>query len=198
MKRVRVLVALLACVFAHGALAQATLDFRFAVAVLSDDPGLREEFERGVVEKLRAADFDAVTSFDIAPTDSLDEPRFVRDLAAGGMRGVLMLRLAGVGAGDSLDTVRQDIRPDVFRNIEQFAREVSPLGPDDTPAVVHMAIYVIDRREASLITAGATWLEEAVDGRATAVDRLQDLVVTNMESARPAIRGRLGFPRAAR
>lgn len=47
---------------------------------------------------------------------------------------------------------------------------------------------------AELISSGAVWLDEPLSDRAEGVARWQDLVVANVDAARPAIRRRLGLP----
>lgn len=155
---------------------------------------MRAEFERGLVVKLRENNFDAVTSYDIVPEVSeLDDPDFIGRMTAGEVLGVLMMRPAAVGQGYSLEAVRDQVSPETFRDIVAFAKEISSSDKVHLMAVVHMAIYMITLDEAILISAGATWLDEEVEDQAQVIERLQDLVVLNMNAARPAIREHLGL-----
>lgn len=57
-----------------------------------------------------------------------------------------------------------------------------------------MAIYTIAGRGANLISAGAVRLDEEVEDQAQGIERLQDLILYNVNSVRPAIRRHLGLP----
>jgi hypothetical protein len=56
-----------------------------------------------------------------------------------------------------------------------------------------MAIYVLSDDDPELISAGAVWLDEAVGSQAEGIDRLQDLMLANVDAVRPAIREHLGL-----
>jgi hypothetical protein len=75
-----------------------------------------------------------------------------------------------------------------------FARELSPSGEDEIIAVVHLAIYLISIDGAELISSGAVWLDEPSPSREEAIERLQNLIVANVNGVRPAIRKHLGLP----
>lgn len=77
-----------------------------------------------------------------------------------------MVRPAAIGAGSSLDAVRNEVSPQMLADMRAFAGEVSSSGGDDLIAVVHLAIYT----------------------------RLQDLILGNVDGVRPAIRQHLGLP----
>jgi len=57
-----------------------------------------------------------------------------------------------------------------------------------------MAIYVVKGGKPELMSSGAVWLDEPVTDRQQAIDRLQGLMLTNVDAVRPAIRKRLGLP----
>jgi hypothetical protein len=78
--------------------------------------------------------------------------------------------------------------------MRQFAGEVSTAGSDDLIAVVHLAIYALDGDQASLLSSGAVWLDEEVPTRDEGVSRLLELIVSNVDSIRPAIRRHIGLP----
>jgi hypothetical protein len=79
--------------------------------------------------------------------------------------------------------------------MREFAREVSPsAGANDLIAVVHLAIYMIDSGKPELVAPGAVWLDEPVKDRAEGIARLEDLIVVNVDKARPAIRQHYGLP----
>lgn len=199
--RVRVLVAAWLFAFLSAAnvpgtaLAEQRLTYKSAVVALAGDQSVRTELEEGLVAKAIEHNYDAITSYDLVPdVEDIDDRRFLATLAAHGVRTVLMLRPSAVGAGASLESVRDEVTPELLANMRRFAREVSPAGPESMVAVVHMAIYAISEREAELVSAGAVWLDEDVPSRAEGLERLEDLIVANIDAARPAIRERLGLP----
>ncbi|MEE8305849.1 MAG: hypothetical protein V3R81_01220, partial [Gammaproteobacteria bacterium] len=101
---------------------------------------------------------------------------------------------AAVGAGSTLESVRDTVSPSVYSNMQAFARELSPSGEEDILAVVHLGIYLISEDGAELISAGAVWLDEPNPRQEEAIERLQNLIVANVEAVRPAIRQHLGLP----
>ena len=176
-------------------LAQQPVRYKSAVVALTDDAMLRETFEQKLVAKALEHDYDAVTSYDLVPNvDDADSKRFRTTLAAQGVRTVLMVRPAAVGPGSSLESVRKEVSPELLANMRTFAKEVSASDSEDLIAVVHMAIYMITADDSELISSGAVWLDEPVENREEGIERLQDLIVANVDAARPAIRRRLGLP----
>lgn len=166
-----------------------------ANVALTDDPGLRTSFEDQMVATALAYRYDAVVSYDIVPNvQDMDRRRIAAQLEAEGIQVVLMLRPAAIGAGSSLDSVRNEVDPAVYESMRVFAREVSESGSDDLIAVVHMAIYTLSDGEARLLSSGAVWLDEQVQTQEQGIERLQGLIVANVNAARPAIRERLGLP----
>lgn len=178
-----------------SALAQDVVTYKSAVVALAEDPALRAEFEEGLVAKALEHDYDAVTSYDLVPdVTDVDDRRFLRTLASDGVRMVLMVRPAAVGPGSSLESVRDAVSPELLTDMRKFARDISSSDGDDLIAVVHMAIYEISERDAVLVSSGAVWLDEEAPTRAEQVDRLQDLIVANVDAVRPKIRNLLGLP----
>lgn len=170
--------------------------FKAAVVALTSNAAVRQEFETGLVAKARAHRYDAITSYDLVPkvTDVRDR-NFIKTLTDKGVQAVLMVRPAAVGPGSSLDAVKNEVTPKMLADMRQFAREVSPsAGANDLIAVVHLAIYMIDTGKPELVAPGAVWLDEPVKDRAEGIARLQDLIVANVDKARPAIRKHYGLP----
>ena len=191
----RMLTALLLLGLASGALAQTPVTLKSAVVVLSDDPALRAEVEDALVTKAREHNYDAVASHTIVPDIADANSRaFMRTLARSGMQLVLMLRPSAVGEGSSLESVRAEVPPATFEVMREFAGEVSTASTDDLIAVVHLGVYALSDGDASLLSSGAVWLDEQVPTREEGVARLLDLVVTNIDGVRPAIRSHLGLP----
>ena len=191
-------IVLIACAVALAqniATAQENVTLKSAVVALAAQPALRAEFEDGLVAKALEHDYDAVTSYDLIPeVEDVDDADFVDRLREHGVGVVLMIRPAAVGAGSTLDSVRDSVSPDVYSNMRAFARELSPSGEEDLLAVVHMGIYLITEDGAQLISAGAVWLDEPNPSQQEAIDRLQNLIVANVDGVRPAIREHLGLP----
>jgi hypothetical protein len=191
----RTLVLGLLCGLSLSAATAQEIAYKSAVVALADSPELRATFEDGLVAKAREHRYDAVTSYDLVPdVGDVDNRRFVSTLAKEGIRAVLMLRPAAIGPNSSLESVRNEVPQTLYSDMRKFAKEVSASGSDDLIAVVHMAIYTIDSGQAQLISAGAVWLDEEVQSQEQGIERLQDLIVANVDAARPAIRGRLGLP----
>ena len=192
--RLAVGLAAAACALAVP-VAQEGAAYKSAVVALSDDPQLRVAFEEGLVAKAISRQYDAVTSYVIAPdVGNVKNRRFLGALSQIGARTVLMLRPAAAGPGSSLDAIRNEVSPEQLADMRKFAGEVSPAGGDDLVAVVHMAIYTIENGEPVLISSGAVWLDEPVASQEEGIERLQDLIVANVDAVRPAIRQRLGLP----
>ena len=168
--------------------------FKAAIVALTSDK-VRQEFESGLAAKAVAHRYDAMTSYDIVPkvTDVRDR-NFIKTLTAKGVQAVLMVRPAAVGPKSSLDAVKKEVSPAVLADMQTFAKEVSSSGPNDLIAVVHLAIYMIDTGKPELVSSGAVWLDEPVKDRDEGIARLQDLIVANVDAARPAIRKHYGLP----
>jgi hypothetical protein len=174
---------------------QRVFTFKAAVVALTDDPMLRADFERELVAKARDHRYDAVTSYDLVPkVADVRSKSFIKTLTAKGVKVVLMVRPAAIGPGSSLDAVRDEVSPAMLQDMKSFAKAVSPPGGHDLIAVVHLAIYAIDTGKAELLSPGAVWLDEPVKDRAEGIARLQDLIVANVDAARPAIRKYFGMP----
>jgi hypothetical protein len=190
-----VLLLAAATLLANVAIAQNQTRVKSAVVALVDDPELRANFETMLVARALENNYDAVTTFDLeSDVSDLNDARFIRTLTAEGIEAVLMLRPTAIGAGASIESVRDEVSPEVFDRIREFAGEVSTADSDDLIAVVHMAIYTIDDGEATLVSAGAVWLDQEVEDQDEGIERLQDLIVYNVNAVRAAIRRRLGLP----
>ena len=182
-------------VLAPAAHAQQPITYKAAIVALASDPQIRADFEDGLVQKASGHSYDVVASHGIvADAGKLDEKGFLRALGRSGIQAVLMLRPAAIGEGSSLESVRDEVSKELFADIQRFAKEVSTSGPNDLIAVVHMAIYILDDGAPELISSGAVWLDSPVENQAEGIDRLQNLVLANVDAVRPAIRRRLGLP----
>jgi hypothetical protein len=188
------LIAIAACGVVHAE-AQDVVTLKSAVVALAAEPKLRAEFEDGLVAKARDLKYNAVPSYDIVPdVTDVDDRDFIKRMLTSGVGAVLMVRPAAVGANASLEAVKEAVSPTVYANMRAFARELSRSGEEDVLAVVHLAIYLISIDGAELIGSGAVWLDEPAPSREEAIERLQNLIVANVDGVRPAIRDHLGLP----
>jgi hypothetical protein len=180
--------------FALSAQAQEVAALKSAVVALAAQPELRAEFEEGLVRKARELKYDAIPSYNLVPdVADIDNRDFVRRMVENGVGAVLMVRPAAVGANASLNSVKDAVSPAVYENMRAFAREISPTEERDLLAVVHLAIYLINADGAELISSGAVWLDEPNPSREEGIERLQNLIVANVNAVRPAIREHLGL-----
>jgi len=169
--------------------------FRSAVVALVDDDAARRAFEDDLVELARSHRYDALSSYQIVPSlADFSDDDVLATLAMSGIQAVLMLRPASIGPRSSLESVRNSISPAIFTNMHAFADLLSPAGSDELIAVVHMAIYTLGDNGAELASSGAVWLDEAVESRAQGIERLEALILANVDGVRPAIRARFGLP----
>lgn len=186
---------MLSCLLAAVAAAQDVATYKSAVVALTDDAELRQSFERELVTLGRSHGYDAVTSYDIMEdVRTLSNRAFLNALRAHDVQVVLMVRPAAVGEGASLESVREEISPRQFADMQRFARQVGNPETHALIAVVHLGIYVIASRRAEMISSGAVWLDEPVADRDEGIRRLQALIVQNIDAVRPQIRRRLGLP----
>lgn len=189
------LIALVGGFSLNVAAPQGSVTLRSAVVVLAAEPELRAVFEEGLAAKAREHGYDAVTSYDLVPdVAELDDADFIERLALHGVEVILMIRPAAVGTGLTLEAVKNAVPPDIYSDMQAFARELSPSGEEDLLAVIHLAIYEIGEEGTELISAGAIWLDEENPSQEEAIERLQNLILANVDGVRPAIRERLGLP----
>ncbi len=189
------LIALVGGFSLNVAAPQGSVTLRSAVVVLAAEPELRAVFEEGLAAKAREHGYDAVTSYDLVPdVAELDDADFIERLALHGVEVILMIRPAAVGIGLTLEAVKNAVPPDIYSDMQAFARELSPSGEEDLLAVIHLAIYEIGEEGTELISAGAIWLDEENPSQEEAIERLQNLILANVDGVRPAIRERLGLP----
>lgn len=174
---------------------QGNVTLKSAVVALAAEPELRAEFEEGLVGKALEVGYNAVTSYDLVPdVTEVDDADFIKRLVSNGIGAVLMIRPAAVGPGSTLASVRDAVSPSVYSNMRAFAADLSPSGENDVLAVVHLGIYLISVHGAELISSGAVWLDEPNPSREEGIERLQNLIVANVNGVRPAIRQHLGLP----
>jgi hypothetical protein len=163
--------------------------YKAAVVALTEDPALRADFERQFVAKAREHDYDAVASYELVPTvTDVRDREFVDTMLANKTDIVLLVRPAAIGPGASLDSVRKEVSAKTLTDMRDFAKKVSNSTGDDLIAVIHMAVYLFYGRDPEVISSGAVWLDEPVSDRAEAIARLQDLMLENLDAARPGIR----------
>lgn len=171
-----------------------TITYKAGIVALVEDPAVRADFEEGLVAKFNEHNYDVHTTYDFLPdTTGVDDAGFSERLAEEGIQIILMMRPAAIGAGSTLESVRDQVTPEVYSDIEAFAREISPSAGEDLFVVVHMAIYLITEDGAELVSAGASWLEGEAESREQRIEQLQDLIFDIVNKSRPLLRERLGL-----
>jgi hypothetical protein len=177
------------------AAAQNVVTLKSTVVVLAAETELRAELEDDLVAKALERQYNAVPSYDIVPNvTDVDDIDFIKRMLTHDIGAVLMIRPASVGPNASLESVKDAVSPTVYANMRAFARQLSPAGEKDILGVVHLAIYLISIDGAELIGSGAVWLDEPSPSREEGIERLEDLIVANVDGLRPAIRRHLGLP----
>lgn len=186
------LTAPLAC-FASG---ETAISVKSAVVVQIDDPELRADLETRLVTKALEHRYDAVTTFDLATKlHDVNDSRFTRTLAAKGIEAVLVLQPIAIGKGSALESVSDEVPSALLARIHKFAGEARTPDSGDVIAVVHVAIYTLEDGDAHLVSSGAVWLDQAVADRNEGIERLENLIIDNVNAVRPAIRRHFGLPR---
>ena len=189
------LAALVGAFSLNVAATQEAVLYKAAICVLLEDPAVRADFEESLAAKFRQHNYDAIAAYGFLPDiTGVDDAGFAERLAAEGIQVILMLRPAAIGAGSTLESVREEFSPEIYSDIEAFAREISASGGKDLFAVVHMAIYLITEDGAELISSGASWLEGEAESREQGIEQLQNLIVGIVDKTRPLLRQRLGIP----
>ena len=196
--RLRAIALLMSCVSGCGLLiaaepgaAPAESPWHSTLVALVDDETLRREFEDSLAAKGREHGFNTVASHTLVPrVQDFEKRRFPAQLGKAGINVVVMMRPASIGAGSSLESVRDSLPPELYQNIRKFAGSTSSADADDLIAIVHVAIYALTDKP-RLVTAGAVWLSEPVQTREEGIARLQDMLITNVETSRDQIRAQL-------
>ena len=187
-------VALVGVICLNIAVSQEVVVYKTAVVALVEDPAVRADFEEGLAAKFREHNYDSMPTYNLVPDiTGVDDAGFAQRLAEEGIKAILMLRPAAIGAGSTLESVRDEVSPEIYSDIEAFAGEISASGGKDLFAVVHMAIYLITENGAELISAGASWLEEEAESREQGIEQLQNLIVDVVNKTRPLLRQHLGL-----
>ena len=187
-------VALVGVFSLNVAVTQDVIIYKAAMVVLVEDPAVRADFEEGLAAKFREHNYDAITTYDLVPDiTGVDDAGFAERLAEEGIQAILMLRPAAIGAGSTLESVRDEVSPEIYSDIEAFAGEISASGGKDLFVVVHMAIYLIAEDGVELISSGVSWLEEEAESREQGIEQLQDVIVGIVNKTRPLLRQHLGL-----
>jgi hypothetical protein len=163
--------------------------YRTAVVALVKDAKFRAQLEDSLVTKGRTHGFDLVASHQlVADTREFAEGRPPALLRRQGISVIVMVRPASVGAGVTLESVRDSLPPGLYSQMHRFADQTSPADVEDLIAVVHVAIYSLATDEPTLVTAGAVWLNEPVATREEGIAKLEDMLLQNVEAAREQIK----------
>ena len=187
-------VAFVGVICLNIAVSQEVVVYKTGVVALVEDPAVRADFEEGLAAKFREHNYDSMPTYNFVPDiTGVDDAGFAQRLAEEGIQAILMLRPAAIGAGSTLESVRDEVSPEIYSDIEAFAREISASGGEDLFVVVHMAIYLITEDGVELISSGASWLEEEAESREQGTEQLQNLIVGIVNKTRPLLRQHLGL-----
>jgi hypothetical protein len=127
--------------------------------------------------------------------NDVNDSRFTRALAEKGIEAVLVIKPAAIGEGSAVESVSDEVSSGLLARIREFAGEVSTPDSGGVIAVVHLAIYTLEDGDANLVSSGAVWLDQEVADRNEGIERLENLIVDNVNAVRPAIRRHFGLPR---
>lgn len=175
-----------------GGAAEAERKYVPAVVVLVENAEVRRDFEDSIVAKAQLRGYQPLASYPLVPRVSdFERRKFPEPLRKQGVNVVFMVRPAAVGPGSSLESVRDSLPPDLYREMREFAGSTSQTDTDDLIAVLHVAIYSLAGDKPRLVSAGAVWLNEPVTGRQQGIDRLQEMLLANVDAAREEIREHL-------
>jgi hypothetical protein len=175
---------------------QTATGVKSAVVVLIDDAELRIDLETRLVAKALENRYDAVTTFDlVTEMNDVNDSRFTRPLTEKGIEAVLVIKPTAIGAGSAVESVSDEVSSGLLARIREFAGEVSTPDSGDVIAVVHLAIYTLEDGNANLVSSGVVWLDQEVADRSEGIDRLENLILYNVNAVRPAIRRHFGLPR---
>jgi hypothetical protein len=175
---------------------QTATGVKSAVVVLIDDAELRIDLETRLVAKALENRYDAVTTFDlVTEMNDVNDSRFTRALAEKGIEAVLVIKPAAIGEGSAVESVSDEVSSGLLARIREFAGEVSTPDSGGVIAVVHLAIYTLEDGDANLVSSGAVWPDQNVADRNEGIERLENLIIDNVNAVRPEIRRHFGLPR---
>lgn len=166
---------------------------KFTVVVLSKEQAIRHYFEEKLVKNLRVNNYDAIASHSLIPDISkLRDPELRQKLQKEGIKGVLLLRPIDIGSQASIASVQEEISPKAYDSIEAFVTDYRE-GNFSTQAVIQVTGFLLTAEQETNFWQGIIWLDENVKTREEGIEKLSDLVLSNLNASRGYLRKRLGF-----
>lgn len=166
---------------------------KFTVVALSKEHNIRRDFENELVKKLRANNYDAITSYSLLPDiSSLRDPELRLKLQEEGIQGVLLLRPIDIGEQASIQSAQKQIAPRAYDSIEAFVTDYRG-GDFSTQAVVQVSGFLLSEAHTANFWQGIIWLDDSVETRQEGIEKLSELVLSNLNASRGYLRKRLGF-----
>ena len=166
---------------------------KFTVVALSKEHNIRRDFENELVKNLRENNYDAVTSYSLLPNISnLRDPALRLKLQEEGIQGVLLLRPIDIGEQASIQSAQKQIAPKTYNTIETFVTDYR--GDDfSTQAVIQVSGFLLSEAHTANFWQGIIWLDDTVETRQEGIEKLSDLVLSNLNASRGYLRKRLGL-----
>jgi len=166
---------------------------KFTVVALSKEHSIRRDFENELVKNLRANNYDAIASHSLLPDiSSLHDPALRLKLQEEGVQGVLLLRPIDIGEQASIQSAQKQIAPKAYNTIEAFVTDYRG-GDFSTQAVVQVSGFLLSEAHTANFWQGIIWLDDNVKTREEGIEKLSDLVLSNLNASRGYLRKRLGF-----
>ncbi|HEB27370.1 MAG TPA: hypothetical protein ENI05_06290 [Porticoccus sp.] len=166
---------------------------KFTVVALSKEHSIRRDFENELVKNLRANNYDAIASYSLLPDiSSLHDPALRLKLQEEGIQGVLLLRPIDIGEQASIQSAQKQIAPKAYNTIEAFVTDYRG-GDFSTQAVVQVSGFLLSEAHTANFWQGIIWLDDNVKTREEGIEKLSDLVLSNLNASRGYLRKRLGF-----
>ncbi|MEH6467168.1 MAG: hypothetical protein V7722_06015 [Porticoccus sp.] len=166
---------------------------KFTVVVLSKEKNIRRNFEEKLVKNLRANNYDAIASHSLIPDISnLRGPELRQKLQKEGIKGALLLRPIDIGMQASIASAQKQIPPKAYNSIEAFVTDYRE-GDFSTQAVIQVTGFLLTEEQTTNFWQGIIWLDDNVKTREEGIEKLSDLVLSNLNASRGYLRKRLGF-----
>lgn len=187
-------VSMLALCWCFVAAAESTDQrLKFMVVAVSDEADIRSDFEGALVERLKADNYDAVSSHTLLPSLSdFSHPNTSQELQKKGIQGILLLTPIDVGEQASIKSVKPHLWPKSYGSIESFVHGYRD-GNFDTQVVLQVSGFLISENNLSNFWQGIIWLDDTVTTRQEGIAKLSELVLSNLNASRPYLRKLLGF-----
>jgi predicted transcriptional regulator len=178
---------------AAGASEGASHVLKFTVVVLSKEQSVRLDFENELVKSLRANNYDVIASHNLVPgMADFRDPNIAQKLQNEGVQGVLLLKPIDTGEQASITSAQKRVTSTTYNTIEAFVSDYRG-GNFNTQAVVQVSGYLLSEGNTSNFWQGIIWLDEQVETQQEGIEKLTELVLSNLNASRGYLRKLLGF-----